>query len=194
MRFKYYLRGCGLGILLATIVLAIGFHRNSSAEMTDAEIRQRASELGMIDDPDSVWEEATQLLENTEIAKETNTTENFGTDTEQPEISDNTEPEETEDVKKDNKKENNKKEDTSKGDTETEGDTNPKTVTLKVTRGMVCRDIAEQLYELNMVDDAEAFRLYMRDEGYDNLIQTGTFTFTVGMEYQEIAEILTTKE
>ena len=68
------------------------------------------------------------------------------------------------------------------------------TVTIIVKKGEVCREIAEDLYEHGLVQDAEEFRKYMQESGYDNLIQVGEFELTYGMEYGQIAEILTTKQ
>lgn len=47
MKFKYYLRGCGFGILFAAIVLMIAFHTQNK-RMDDTAVMERASELGMI--------------------------------------------------------------------------------------------------------------------------------------------------
>lgn len=49
MKFKYYLRGAGIGMITATIILAIAFlfHKGT---MSDAEVIERALELGMVMD------------------------------------------------------------------------------------------------------------------------------------------------
>lgn len=47
MKLRYYLRGLAAGILLTTIILTIANAGNRP--LTDAEIRQRALELGMIE-------------------------------------------------------------------------------------------------------------------------------------------------
>lgn len=47
MKLRYYLRGLAVGILLTTMVLAIANAGNKP--LTDAQIRQRALELGMIE-------------------------------------------------------------------------------------------------------------------------------------------------
>ena len=45
MRLKYYLRGLGIGIVVTAIVFTVSGNHN--AEMTDAQIIERAKELGM---------------------------------------------------------------------------------------------------------------------------------------------------
>ena len=64
MNLKYYLRGLGLGILVTALILSVAGRNRRT--MTDAEVKERAKELGMI--------ENTVLLEKpeeTESASET---------------------------------------------------------------------------------------------------------------------------
>lgn len=53
MRFKYYLRGCGLGILFTSIVLTVAFHTRGVKEISDEEVIRRAEALGMVMDEES---------------------------------------------------------------------------------------------------------------------------------------------
>ena len=48
MRLKYYLRGLGLGIIFAVIIMMIGFHDNKQS-MSDTEIIEKAKTLGMVE-------------------------------------------------------------------------------------------------------------------------------------------------
>lgn len=48
MRLKYYLRGMGIGVIITTIVLAIGMNLTKANELSDQEIKKRAQELGMV--------------------------------------------------------------------------------------------------------------------------------------------------
>jgi len=47
VKFKYYLRGAGIGVIVSTVVLAVAFLFQKNT-MSDAEIIQRAMELGMV--------------------------------------------------------------------------------------------------------------------------------------------------
>ena len=47
MKFKYYLRGLGIGILISTIILSVSFAMNKN-DLSDDEIIARAKELGMV--------------------------------------------------------------------------------------------------------------------------------------------------
>ena len=59
MKLKYYLRGLGMGILFATIIMAISsaLHKN---DISDEEIIKRAEKLGMVkveatEDENGLW-------------------------------------------------------------------------------------------------------------------------------------------
>ena len=47
MKLKYYLRGLGIGIAVTAIIMSI---TNKPEEMTDAQIKMRALELGMVEE------------------------------------------------------------------------------------------------------------------------------------------------
>lgn len=55
----------------------------------------------------------------------------------------------------------------------------------------MCREIAQDLQEKGLVKDAEDFRKYMQDHNYARYIRVGTFTLEKGMNYSEIAKVLT---
>lgn len=61
MKFKYYLRGCGLGILAASFVFIIAIHARGGI-INDDKAMERASELGMVM-PETQTEEETQVTE-----------------------------------------------------------------------------------------------------------------------------------
>jgi hypothetical protein len=62
LRFKYYLRGLGLGIIITTIILTISV-RLQGGIMTDDRVIERATELGMVIPED---DSASQSEQNTE--------------------------------------------------------------------------------------------------------------------------------
>ncbi|MBR1852254.1 MAG: hypothetical protein IJ794_03620, partial [Lachnospiraceae bacterium] len=47
MKLKYYLRGLATGLVVATLIITIANRDNKP--FTDAQVRQRAMELGMVD-------------------------------------------------------------------------------------------------------------------------------------------------
>ena len=74
MNLKYYLRGLGLGILVTALILSVAGRNRRT--MTDAEVKERAKELGMIENtvllekPEET-ESASETTANTESVSET---------------------------------------------------------------------------------------------------------------------------
>lgn len=62
MKLKYYLRGLGIGIVVTAIIMSI---TNKPEEMTDAQIKMRALELGMVEE--SVLADLQAKDESTEV-------------------------------------------------------------------------------------------------------------------------------
>ncbi len=72
MNLKYYLRGLGIGIAMTAIILGIGREKET---LSDAEIKQRAAELGMVEQSGLLSElevpHKTQMPQETEEAETT---------------------------------------------------------------------------------------------------------------------------
>ena len=203
MRFKYYLRGCGLGIILTAVILSVGFRQSREGAVSDEEIMLRASELGMVtptDDRDlsDGTQQPTEPGENLPDQSVGKSAENQPDDTEKDgDGKDEDGKEEKDSARKNSGKENSEKEDGEPKDSEKEDSEKedseadePKTVTVVVRRGEVCRELAQDLYELGLVEDAEEFRYFMQRKGYDNMIRVGEFELTIGMDHEEIARVL----
>ena len=197
VRFKYYLRGCGLGILVASLVFIVSLHAHGGA-MSDEKAMQRASELGMIMPDDTQTQEAE--TQTTELpVKETNlpdtqrTTQAVTQKVPQNDTQKQTERD-TSSEQNDTPKESEKKEEEKKKAQETEKEeTKKEKVSITIKGGEVCREIAQDLQEKGLVKDAEDFRKYMQDHNYARYIRVGTFTLEKGMNYSEIAKVLTKK-
>lgn len=161
MRFKYYLRGAGMGILIATVVLIVSLH-----------LQEKQSDGGQTGVPAAEDETITTETESAGTEQEDLTRAGDGAG----EASDAPAEAEAQDVP-------------AEPDTETaeDGET---LVTVTVETGEVCRDIANDLAEKGLVEDAEEFRLYMDENGYDSGIHVGVFEIPAGATYEEIAKIL----
>lgn len=168
MRFKYYLRGAGIGILFATIIMMVAFHSHGS-NISDDEVVQRAGELGM------VWSETESESEiETEAESQTESMQNEEQqEASNPDTSSNLEEEipefENQDVP---------------------AQENDSVVKITVVQGEVCRTLAEDLVAAGLIEDAEDFRKYMGDHNYANSIHVGEFEIPRGSTYEEIARIL----
>ena len=176
VRFKYCLRGCGLGILVASLVFIVSLHAHGGA-MSDEKAMQRASELGMIMPDDTQTQEA-----------ETQTTELPVKETNLPDTQRTTQAVTQKVPQNDTQKQTER--DTS---SEQKEETKKEKVSITIKGGEVCREIAQDLQEKGLVKDAEDFRKYMQDHNYARYIRVGTFTLEKGMNYSEIAKVLTKK-
>ena len=168
--------------------------RSDKNQMTDSQVMERASELGMITPEKTIPE-----TENTQVAEPTNTDE-ITKNSENDKIKDSesvseTEEKNTEELEvvpdfdtEDDKKAESKKEDKTSDSKKTQKD---EKIVLEIKRGDVCRTIAENLATLGMVEDAEEFRKYMQKNGYDHQINVGSFELKKGMSYEEIAKTIT---
>ena len=197
MKFKYYLRGCGIGILCTAIILMISF-RSDKGQMTDSQVMERTSELGMIAPGEKVPEtensQAAELTDTEKIVKKSETGKTKDTESVSETGKKNTEELEvvpdfdTEEKNTDSKKDASKKDDKSSDSKKTQKE---EKIVLELNRGDVCRTISENLAAIGMVEDAEKFRKYMQKNGYDHQINVGSFELKKGMSYEEIAKTIT---
>ena len=197
MRFKYYLKGLGMGIIITTIIMTVScvIHNNN---LSDQEIIEKAMELGMVM-PDSEKESENGLFgshdKESSESKEDSESEGEPQSGSESEI----EPTETESEFPTE----------SELPTETESSTEPETeepstqtppqhveitqYVLHIQWGDTPRMIANELFENGMIDNASKFRKYLADNKYAGKLRSGTYTITKGMTYEEIAKMITKK-
>ncbi|MBQ3899547.1 MAG: hypothetical protein II741_06875 [Lachnospiraceae bacterium] len=71
-KIRFYMRGLGIGILVTALILIAVNLKNNKGEMTDAEIRERAAALGMVDaNSYSLTDAASAMNEEKEDVAET---------------------------------------------------------------------------------------------------------------------------
>ena len=67
-----------------------------------------------------------------------------------------------------------------------------KHVTVKIREGLSTAEIADRLAEKGIISSSLKFRIIARLRGYDNKLRPGAYTFTAGMEDEEVfAKLLT---
>ena len=165
MKFKYYLRGLGIGILISTIILSISFAMKKN-DLSDDEIIARAKELGMVmeDTGKDTIPKATETED--EIPKSTEGCFNTEQTDMQPGTTDSGEISQ---------------------DVGTDGaDAVPPS---QDGSNMVQKEFTVE----GLVENAESFNKYMVDNNYANFVLPGTVTIPEGAGYEEIAGILTDK-
>lgn len=206
MKIRYYLRGLGLGILFTTVFFWIG--GSSKQTMSDEMIKERAKELGMIentvladigDTTDNSVEESSVIFEtvstemNTDLEMET--TIEMDTETGEEETSPEIE-EETSLVTEE--------ETFSEVETETESSSveemlseeveetpeEGQIITIVVNKGEGSDTVSRRLYEAGLVDDPYEYDRYLMQNKYDRKIGAGEHLIPAGSSWQEIAQLL----
>lgn len=208
MKFKYYLRGAGVGMIIATVILAIAFlfHR----DLSDAEIMKRAMALGMVMEgagqggtlADSVpkkagEEENTKKGSKIEAGQDSttkSTAEHHDTATDEtPDTSDLKENDEKADEKN---QASVKTGENKEGSLETDSGKKEKSgqiVSITIRSGDVSRIVSARVQAAGLVDDASDFNTFLGKHGYDRLLHSGTYEIAVGSTYEQIAKVLTAK-
>lgn len=192
MKFKYYLRGCGLGILVASIVLMVSFHSQNKT-MDDTAVMERASELGMImpeteivsTEADSQLPESGTQSTDTDFSSNKNQKQNTKDSQNKTDGSSQKEEKDTQMASDDKTGSGNKDTESKKKEDKKE---ESEKITVEIKKGEVCRQLAEELEQIGLVEDAETFRKYMQQIGYDDRIKVGTYTLKRGMTEKEIAD------
>lgn len=67
----------------------------------------------------------------------------------------------------------------------------PESVTIVVQRGQGSYGVAEDLMEAGLIEDAAAFDLYLEENGYSKRINPGTYEIPMDSTEEEIAKIIT---
>lgn len=199
MRFKYYLKGLGMGIIITTIIMTVScvMHNNN---LSDEEIIKKAIELGMVM-PDSENESASGLFGNND--KESSESENDSDSEGEPQSGSESEIEPTETEIPNESESSSEIQPPSESEIPTESE-EPATQTppqhveitqyvLHIQWGDTPRMIANELFENGMIDSASKFRKYLADNKYAGKLRSGTYTITKGMTYEEIAKMITKK-
>lgn len=203
MKFQYFLRGVGFGILFASIIFMVVYNGNSANKtLSDEEIIKKAKELGMVEADTSLEEylKETSNKKNTEsTTKEDSNKNSTETTTENTNEKDSaistTEETDKKDSTNTTKKTTEKQteaDNTIKQETTTEtetgnNNTTAQTYQITVVAGESSYPVCQDLESLGLIDSADKFDNYLIEKGYAVRIRVGTHTLTKGMSYEEIA-------
>lgn len=220
MKLKYYLKGFGIGIIFATLLLSISFYagRENKKPISKQEVERLAAAYGMvypeettagenqtndIEEPETVSEVETAQEQGT--IRETETTREQGTTRETETTREQGTTRETETIREivtvEEQGTNQEVETEEIGDIDRklEGNEELQTVredtvviekTITVASGMYASSIAELLEDSGVIESAQDFNLYLMRGGYTKRLQAGIYTFVVGMDFDAIAEKL----
>jgi len=205
-KLRYYLRGLGIGVLVTAFILGITGENQES--LTDAQIIERATALGMVDGDalvlsdlraDDTTEEDVQSQEEVQadedvqpeddVQADAQTDENVQVETDVQE-DETSQPDETIDEDLADEEEQpgmDEVQDTE--ETFVAGDT----VTLVIRSGANSYSVSKELEEMGLVADAGEFDDYLCDNGYARIVRVGTYEIERGTAEEEIAKIITGK-
>lgn len=203
MNVKSYLKGIGVGMIVASLILIIAGNINNC--MSDADVIKRAKELGMVEASAVNQSTETVVTANTEETKENaeaETKENSAetstvettedktlvesntTDTD-TDTSEDTKPEDA-NVSEDNVADSNATDETTDTATENIGET----VKVEVRSGMSSESVSLAVKNAGLVDDDTEFNKYLCENGYDKKLRVGSFDIPSGSDFETISKYL----
>lgn len=210
MKLKYYLRGIGIGVIVATLVMAASsmIHNNN---LSDEFIIKEAQKLGMVmpekeNDLDHLWgnkdTEENEGAEDDSMTEDAQDTENLQ-DTEDLQDAENLQNTEsiqnTQDVQgtegvQDAEDEGASEEDESAEHVQdSESSTGLEIVEFVVNPGDSAQRVARNLYSAGVIEDADDFDFYLRSNAYSTKVRAGRYEIPKGASYEEICKIIIRK-
>lgn len=182
MKLKYYLRGAGIGIIVAVLIMVIG---GGGATMTDAQVIKRAEELGMVKST------ATSEKISDHINKKKDQSEAASSEA-TPDESTPAEPSASE-----------PESGQSQSAAQDPGTPVPEgtagiadegnSVKITVEVGMLSDKISQRLAEAGLVPNADEYNKFLISKGYDSKMYAGVCTIPKGADFEQIAQILMSK-
>ena len=192
MKLKYYLRGLGIGVIVTTIILAIALGREPEA-LTDAQIKERAAELGMVEENlikenDNVTASGEALTPGTQgavaVAEDDEKTTPSSSSTTKPTTTTTTT---TTTTKKTTTKATTTKAPPEPAREETDDGTY---ITIEIGASDWSNHVARKLADAGLVESAADFDQYLIQNGYESIIASGSHRFKIGASYAELAQEL----
>lgn len=78
-------------------------------------------------------------------------------------------------------------------DTEDTEDENPVTkISLRIEPGTTSKEVANELENAGIIEDADALNIYLKDHQLEKSIQVGEYTIDATMSIEAIAQLITT--
>lgn len=166
MNMKYYLRGLGIGLIVTTLILTISHHVSTpQAGEKETQAQPTTGSVIAYTKEDKTNEES--------ITKQD--TEPANQDTEPT----NQQTEPTSSIPEEEPTQQNEDEDENT------------IITINIQGVYYGSDVADLLYDADVITDKQEFSDYLKDNGYDTIIREGSYTFHKGDTYENLAKIIT---
>ncbi|MCR4842451.1 MAG: endolytic transglycosylase MltG [Eubacterium sp.] len=201
MKFKYYLRGIGIGILCATLICMVGISVNGGL-LTDENAIKRAEELGYTapESSDATGNSSDGMTVEEYVASATGDSALTGSGSDTVTVTDSTAGADSDSDNTSSKSDSDSDssdEDSDSNVTETTGGSSEEvargnvskaTITIKGNDDSV--DVADRLEDAGIVESASEFDAYLVSNGYDTKLSPGTYEVTSDMSFSEIVDAL----
>ena len=197
MKAKYYLRGLGIGVIVAVVIMGVT-QDGRKETLSDREIMERAAELGMVEAGGSLADMAEAATQE-EKEEEALTAQMPGNEVEGKPSEESTEaptekPTETPTEKPTETPTETPTEKPTETPKATAEETLSKassgTVLIEVKSGEGSYTICQKLVEKGLITSATEFDNYLYTGGYDRKLRAGSFEIPEGAQPEEIAKIL----
>lgn len=191
---KRFLQGLGAGILATTLVFTVAYYTVGNSKMSDKEIMNKARKLGMVQPTeaplfsDGNKEDITNNEQNQNVGEQQTDNNNAAQDAPQDNQNPEGQPQNNDETEgtSDNSQEGSEEEPPSAP----QEDNSDGTVKLTINEGDGATVVSWRLKELGIVSDAMDFDRYLRNNSKSHIIQIGTFELRPGMNYEEVADII----
>ena len=217
MKLKYYLRGLGIGIVVTAVIMSV---TNKPQEMTDAQIKMRALELGMVEEhllsdlqakneaedevsvedilnefeqeKELVNEEPSTEVEDASVVEGETEEESAEAEIQEVEVAE-TETEESVITETEDVVEESSEEITTednKNEYSIEEEVMESYTIIKVEKGNGSEVVSKRLYEAGLVESAVEYNQFLVKNGYDRKLCVGNHEVPSTATYDEMARIL----
>ena len=207
MKLKWYLRGLGIGIVAASIIMG-AVNSYGKSDLSDEEVKQRAAELGMVESSsflaskadENVSSQSASLNSSDEGSSDASVSSSLLEDDSSLEASEQT-------VNPDTSAQNASDAESSKDSPnvssveasvisetlseETNNENSSLADGITISAGSGSDTVSRSLEGAGFIDSAATFNQYLIDRGLDTRIKAGYKSIPAGSSYEEIASIIT---
>lgn len=205
MKFKYYMRGFGTGVLFATILLMIAMavkdnmpaNKHTQSETTENHLSEQQTETTAkgkdntenTSDETTISSEDESNSENENVTSEEETTSAQTEETTTPVEPTSAQEESTSEEPTSSPETESATEETSGAETP-DGTGSQQTYKLTIYPGMSSNALAKVLEENGVVESGDDFNLYIYENHYEGRLRIGVYDIRIGAPYSEITDMI----
>lgn len=199
MKLKYYLRGLGIGIVVTAIIMSF---TGKPEELTNAEIKIRAAQLGMVEksvlsDIQKENESSEEIMKENDVVEDVPEADNELNVENTQDTTENTEEivsnaaEESENIEETTSDTENQNQEAGNSETDVPVDEVVENyIIILVENGNGSEVVSQKVFEAGLVNSAKEYNKYLIANGYDRRLRTGNHEIPAGASEEEIAKIL----